>query len=312
MKFKKGYNYIVGMEFINNQGLEYRIIEDLNGKRKLIEFSKSKYRADVSVTSIKKGSVFDRTTEVYGIGKKFKTNEGYEIEIIEKAPNSRRKIMFLDEYKFICVSKVTHIRKGQIKNPYHKSMCGVGYHGSGKYKTTDKNGATIEAKTWRRMMNRAYSEAVKKRQPTYKSITVCEEWHNFQNFAEWFKNTYPYNIENVKFELDKDLKQDGVENKIYSPNTCVWIPKSVNAFIANGARKAGESGFSGVTKYGEEKWKVSTWDFETGEFVYLGLCLDIDEACKRYEDYRKKNCDFVKKYLQSLGYLPEDVVKLVR
>jgi hypothetical protein len=38
----------------------------------------------------------------------------------------------------------------------------------------------------------------------YKDVKICEEWYNFQNFAEWFENNY--NPETMQsWQLDKDI-----------------------------------------------------------------------------------------------------------
>lgn len=58
-----------------------------------------------------------------------------------------------------------------------------------------------------------------------KGVFVCQEWHNFQNFAEWFYSNAPKDIEN--FDLDKDITFDG--NKMYSPETCKFASRSDNS-----------------------------------------------------------------------------------
>ena len=61
-----------------------------------------------------------------------------------------------------------------------------------------------------------------------RGVTICDEWLNsFEAFIEWaFNNGYEDHL-----ELDKDelCNQLGINPKIYSPQTCKWIPKSVNA-----------------------------------------------------------------------------------
>lgn len=74
------------------------------------------------------------------------------------------------------------------------------------------------------MMNRCYGDKHKYSQYSYKGCTVCEEWHNYQNFAKWYEDNY-YNCEE-ELELDKDIIIYG--NKLYSPETCLFVPKLVN------------------------------------------------------------------------------------
>jgi hypothetical protein len=54
---------------------------------------------------------------------------------------------------------------------------------------------------------------------------VCNEWHNFQNFAEWFCKNY-CDASMDKWQLDKDIIVPG--NRVYSPETCCFVPNAVN------------------------------------------------------------------------------------
>lgn len=77
---------------------------------------------------------------------------------------------------------------------------------------------------WEKMLERCYSKPLHEKHPTYKGCTVCEEWLTFSNFRRW--------MENQDWEgkdLDKDLLQKG--NKVYSPETCIFIKGVVNRFI---------------------------------------------------------------------------------
>lgn len=77
---------------------------------------------------------------------------------------------------------------------------------------------------WREMLKRCYSSRFQKYQPTYNGCTVCEEWHLFSNFKSW--------METQDWEgkcLDKDLLV--YKNKVYSPETCVFVLKNINNFL---------------------------------------------------------------------------------
>jgi hypothetical protein len=156
------------------------------------------------------------------IGQKFMTNEGYEIEIIKKITKAIYTISFEDGT--LLNKDISQIKKGEVKNPNHKSVLGVGYIGIGEYKIR-KNGKVSKSYTlWRNMLQRCYCPKFKKKHTTYKDCYVSEEWHNFQNFAEWVDENY---IEG--FELDKDILQKG--NKFYSKEKCFFIPKEINTLL---------------------------------------------------------------------------------
>lgn len=125
-----------------------------------------------------------------------------------------------------------HIKNGAVKDPYFPSVHGVGYYGVGKYKAfiTKSKKSTKQYKTWIGMLERCYSEKLHKKHPTYIGCTVCDEWLNFQNFAEWFDENY---IEGLS--LDKDIKING--NKKYSPYTCLFVSREDNSIKANAKTK---------------------------------------------------------------------------
>ena len=60
--------------------------------------------------------------------------------------------------------------------------------------------------------------------------TVCEDWHNFQNYASWYNANSKENC-----HVDKDLLK--FENKHYSPDTCMFVPVEVNNFFINSKNK---------------------------------------------------------------------------
>ena len=102
---------------------------------------------------------------------------------------------------------------------------GVGFLGVGKYKTREDGKKTKEYLVWYSMLTRCYSKTYHGRE-AYKDCYVCDEWLNFQNFADWFHKNYKEGL-----VLDKDKKIKG--NKVYSPETCVFITSKENITLAN-------------------------------------------------------------------------------
>lgn len=166
----------------------------------------------------------DRTGEI-GVN-----NQGLNMEIIGYRKKDDIDIQFEDGY-IAKNREYGEFKKGTIKNLYFKNVYGVGYVGEGKHKPTINGKITIEYKIWDHMLERCYDDKFHKKHLSYIHCTVCEEWHNFQNFGKWFDENY-YQIENEKMNLDKDILTKG--NKIYSPDTCVFVPQRINnLFIKN-------------------------------------------------------------------------------
>ena len=76
--------------------------------------------------------------------------------------------------------------------------------GIGKYKPWVNGVITTQYNAWRNMLMRCYDEKNFLKQPTYEDCTVCEEWHNFQNFAKWYDDNY-YEVEGNSTQIYKPL-----------------------------------------------------------------------------------------------------------
>ena len=86
---------------------------------------------------------------------------------------------------------------------------------------------------WKHMLSRCYSEKFHQRKPTYKGCSVCEEWLYFSKFREWviqqdWKDKH----------LDKDWLVQG--NKVYSPETCIFVTPQINTFILECTKSQGD------------------------------------------------------------------------
>jgi hypothetical protein len=86
---------------------------------------------------------------------------------------------------------------------------------------------------WGSMLSRSYSPAYHARQPTYIGVTVCEEWHSFTAFRAWMM-TQDWQGKH----LDKDIIVPG--NRVYSPDTCVFVPPALNSLLTDSAAARGE------------------------------------------------------------------------
>ena len=71
---------------------------------------------------------------------------------------------------------------------------------------------------------RAYSARFKEKYQTYKDVCVCDDWLKFLTFKQWMEQQ-PWE----GMQLDKDIFIQG--NKIYSPETCVFVPSRINNLL---------------------------------------------------------------------------------
>lgn len=109
-----------------------------------------------------------------------------------------------------------------------KLMHGFGFNSKREHKTQIDGKVTRAYQAWRDMFRRCYSLKFHKISPVYMGCKVDERFHDFQDFADWFYES-PYS--NADYDLDKDILIP--RNKIYSPETCCFIPQELNKLLTD-------------------------------------------------------------------------------
>ena len=151
----------------------------------------------------------------------FTMNCGAELEVLNYNNATDILVQFTDKLSLPFKAHIGNLRNGKYKNKYQPYLYGVGYEGIGQYSyKTDK----FAVMSWRGMLTRGYSVIEKLERPNTVDVVVCDEWYNFQNFAEWATQQNGYGIKG--FEIDKDLLI--LNNSKYSPETCCYIPREIN------------------------------------------------------------------------------------
>lgn len=144
-------------------------------------------------------------------GDKFTSKQCGDFEVITYSDASEVMVKFLTTGSVVR-TQVSHILRGNVRDKMFPVKYGVGYIGYGHYDSTHKSYSI-----WAAMLQRCYSGENK----AYDDCTVCDKWLNFQDFAEWFDK---HHVEG--YHLDKDIKVKG--NRIYSPDTCMFVTPEAN------------------------------------------------------------------------------------
>lgn len=179
-----------------------------------------------------------------------------------------------------------NFKKGQIKNSYHPSVYGVGYIGEGKYQPYINRIRTIQYGSWNHIMERCYDEKYHKKSPTYKGCEICSEWHNFQNFAEWFNENY-YTVDEERMHLDKDILQKG--NRVYSPHTSIFVPQTINGLFI---KQKNARGNYPIGVYCDKNERLIIQIHKNDTTAHLG-CSDSPK--KAFETYKIEKEKYIKK-----------------
>lgn len=140
-----------------------------------------------------------------------------------------------------------------------KLVCGIGFN-DGKYPSWFAGKAPKEYALWSSLLKRCYSPITHKIRPTYIGCSVSENFKSYSYFYEWVKHQIGFDREN--YHLDKDLTLKG--NKLYSEETCLFLPRELNALItinrvsrgslpigvcANQGRFLAQCGYNSTSRY---------------------------------------------------------------
>lgn len=147
-------------------------------------------------------------------------------------------------------------------------------------KDNDTNGLarTRAYKCWNRIFERCYSKIALARAPFYEGCSVCEEWHCFSAFKEWFDENY---IEG--YALDKDILVK--RNKIYGPDTCCFVPREINSIMVNRRNHRGQYPI-GVKPFKDKFIARCPMQMKR---TYLGLYNTPEAAFNAYKEAKENN-----------------------
>ena len=191
-----------------------------------------------------------------------------------------------------------NFKKGKIKCPYESRYFGIGYLGEGKYKVSENGKLTDEFKIWYHMLQRCYNPKYQEDRPTYKGCTVEDYLLNFQHMGEWINKIY-YEVPGEKMHLDKDILCKG--NKVYSRDTCVFVPQRINSLFVKCDKARGKNPI-GVTPNSSGNYVVRCND-GYGKEIPLGTYSTKEQAFNVYKEYKEK---VIKEIIDSYeGKIPE-------
>lgn len=241
----------------------------------------------IKIADVSLGSVFD--TENFGSYTVVKINHCNDILIQFHNTGYLRK------------TSTREMSSGKIKDLLARTVKGVGFIGGDKYQTSYKRKGCKRKPTpaytsWACRFKSCYADY--EGGHIYDGVTICDEWHNFQNFAKWYyEQVSLYGRGGV---VDKDLLYLG--NKVYGPNTCCYMPQAVNTLFAckgsgiSGAalhkvsglwRAAVSVGLSELTKDGIRKAKhlgCFKQKQDAVEAYVVAKTLHVREVVLKYQD----------------------------
>ena len=210
------------------------------------------------------------------VGKVCKSLNSGDFKLLKYNNSYSVEIQFL-KTGYETVARLGHIKSGGVKDPYSPSVFGVGVVGI-KYPAYEYGVVTKEYVLWNNMLMRCYSNTHKKKRPTYEGCEASDNFKSFEYFYEWCHKQIGFN--NEGWHLDKDLLVKG--NKVYSEDTCVFIPQEINSLLVKRDNNRGEN-LIGVCWHKKDNAFVAKVAKNKGKREYLGFFKTEIEAFNAYK-----------------------------
>jgi hypothetical protein len=176
-------------------------------------------------------------------------------------------------------------------------LYGVGINDADYVVTSRANGKYVECKiysVWKSMLARCYNTCYLQRRPSYIGCSVAPEWHTFSNFKKW----YLQQGDVTGKQLDKDILYPG--NKVYGPDTCIFVSSSLNMFFSY--KKVATTEYPiGVIRHTGNKHRNKEYQSRVSlnrKFISAGYYYTPEEA---HQAYLKKKIAILEDY-----YLPQE------
>lgn len=213
----------------------------------------------------------------------FKTKNCGDVIVIEVRASDDVEVEFLDGYRK--VTYVDSLKKGTVQNPNVASVYGVGFISEDEHSHNADRVVTREYNLWSGMMTRCYNPKYHEKKPSYKDVSVCNEWLHFTNFKNWLHSQPDFYKDG--WQMDKDILLKG--NKVYCPELCVFVPPEINSLLtkANSRRGAYPIGVS----FDKNKNTFMACYKGWGKTQHIGYFSTPDKA---FEAYKKAKEAYLK------------------
>lgn len=217
------------------------------------------------------------------LGEINKNTFGTKMKIIEYDNARSIVVEFQDDYKYKKRCEYRQFKNGQVKNPYDKEVCKVGFIGIGDNNRVKNK---EEYHHWRNILLRCYDAYHINEFPTYKDCFTEEYLHNFQNFVQWYKENY-YECNGERMHIDKDILEKG--NKIYDREHMIFVPERINSLFVKCDKNRGSLPIGCSLRDGKIRVTCSTLE----GYIYLGT-FPLDKPFQAFTCYKTFKENYIK------------------
>lgn len=153
---------------------------------------------------------------------------------------------------------------------------------------------------WSGMFKRCYSSNKLKLSPSYRGCEVAGDFLYFSKFLSWCEQQKGFGQNG--FQLDKDILLK--DNKLYSAETCCFVPKDLNVILTHRRKDKGLHPVG--VHYNKRLNKYVAQISKFKEVIHLGCFSTSEEAFLAYkqakEEYIKEVAELYKDQIESRVY----------
>lgn len=165
-------------------------------------------------------------------------------------------------------------------------VCGIGFNDNSIKTRVNNSRMTYEYKVWTSMLRRC-TDVFQSKRSTYKGVTCSDNFKHYSFFYEWCHRQIGFgNIDEdgKSWHLDKDLLVKG--NKIYSEDTCVFLPPKLNTVLVKSNSIRGKYPL-GVCRNKQMDRFLAQCKNGDGKSRYLGSFKTPEQAFQAYKTFKE-------------------------
>ena len=210
----------------------------------------------------------------------FKTNMCGDCIVVEYRGANDITVQFKDT-GFEAITALHNLKKGEVKDRLKPSFYGVGVVGEAFVKNDPMYN------TWMCMLNRCYGATHTKKNSPYKDCSVSENFKYYPYFKEWCNKQIGFDSKDEKgrsFALDKDILVKG--NKIYSEDTCCFVPMEINGLQFSSSIRGGDYPIGVSYDAKNDKYKAQM-SGKGASKTFIGRYATPEEAFQAYKQAKE-------------------------
>lgn len=271
--------WFVGDVVSDKYGNPVSIVEIVSSSRYLFEWEDGYQRwaqaGTIEAKTLMREEHSTRMNPQIKVGGLYTNLQGYTFEVIEKEGHRRVRVKFHTNIPYEVWCYGSNILKGAVHYPFGPTVAGVGILG-----LFEADIKSYQYTSWVGMLKRVYNSKTERAKINYSGCSVVENWHWLEEFHGWASG------QKYKpgWQLDKDLLVKG--NRVYGPETSIYVPREINTFLTDRANERGPYPAGVTIRSDTGRFQASCSN--NGSPGYLGVYDTPEEAFSVYKKEKER------------------------